>query len=103
MPTSGYTKSFKGQVIKRPFAVGSKSEHEAVCLVDASGRSFKLRRLGGVPYADELLERLVGKSIAGHGRVIAGNTVVLAEWKEIAAQPGTSIVPGGSSGLPEDE
>jgi hypothetical protein len=76
---------FKGQVIKRPYAVGSKSEQVAVCLVDAKGKSYRLRRLGGRPTGDEQLEQLVGKTIAGTGRRIAGNTVVLSEWTEVPA------------------
>ena len=69
-------------MIKRPFAVGSKSEHEAICLLDEHGHSYKLRRLGGEVYADEVLENLVGKSIVGRGRMVSGNTVILDEWEE---------------------
>lgn len=83
MSDAGRSKAFVGQVTKRPFAVGSKSEHEAVCLVDASGRSFRLRRVGGTPYADEQLERLVGKRICGEGKLLAGNTVLLSNWTEL--------------------
>ena len=75
---------FTGLVIKRPFAVGSKSEHMAVCLVDDSGRSRKLRRVGGHPFQDARLEQLVGKRISGEGRIVAGNTVILTQWSETA-------------------
>ena len=78
-----YEVSFRGEVIKRPFAEGSKSEHEAVCLLDARGRSFKLRRLGQDPFFDSELEQLVGKAISGHGEIAGGNTMIISEWSEI--------------------
>lgn len=83
MTESDYSRPFKGQVLRRAFAPGSKSAQDAICLVDAQGRSFKLRRVGGDPYADKQLEGLLGKTIAGHGRMLAGNTVLLADWEEV--------------------
>lgn len=84
MPHSD-TRKFVGKVILTPVAGGSKSAHEAVCLVDARGRTFKLRRVGGNPFSDTLLQALVGKDISGTGRIVAGDTVLLSEWSELPA------------------
>jgi hypothetical protein len=59
-----------GEVVRRRVAIGSKSEHEAVLLVDASGRSYILRRRGGNPFRDPELDRLVGSRVECEGTVI---------------------------------
>jgi len=76
-------KSLRGEVVKRPFAPGSKSEHEAVCLQDQKGRSYRLRLLGGDPYFDPQLEKLVGKAISVQGEIVHGNTMIVKHWSEI--------------------
>ena len=58
----------RGKVIVKKFGVGSKSEHDAVCLVSALG-TFVLRRAGGNPFHDEKLHALVGKEIISHGSI----------------------------------
>lgn len=73
---------FRGEVVKRPYAVGSKSEHEAVCLLDAKGRTLRLRLLGGDPFHDPALEALVGKTIAGRAEQVHGNTLIVSAWTE---------------------
>lgn len=70
---------FKGQVVKRPFAVGSKSEREAVFL-ETKGDSYLLRQIGGNPYRDPELEKLVGKTIAAEGE-IDDYMLFLSGWK----------------------
>ena len=72
---------FEGTVVKRPFAVGSKSEHEAVMLVTEQG-DYVLRRPGGQTYQDSELDRMVGMKIAGHG-MVHGYLLVLSDWHEI--------------------
>lgn len=59
---------FQGEVIRRPFAVGSKSEHDAVMLQCDRG-VFKLRRADGNPFHDPELERLVGKRVCCEGSI----------------------------------
>lgn len=88
---AGSTKSFRGLVIRRRYATGSKSEHEAICLLDGEGQSFKLRRLGGDPYADAALERLLGKRIVADGRMIADHTLLLSTWSEIEDPPPPTV------------
>lgn len=62
------TLELTGSVVVRMFAEGSKSEHEAVCLETVEG-TFVLRRVGGNPFNDEILNDLVGKKITSHGRI----------------------------------
>jgi hypothetical protein len=62
-------------VTRRPYAAGSKSEHEAVMLVTDEGE-FRLRRKGGNPFHDPSLEQLVGREIEAEGTV-AGPTFII--------------------------
>ena len=70
---------YQGQVVKRPFAVGSKSEREAVFL-ETKGRRYLLRQMGGDPYHDPELEKLVGKKIEAEGEV-DDYILLLSSWK----------------------
>jgi hypothetical protein len=70
----------QGHVVKRPVAVGSKSQRDAVVLVTDSGE-FVLRRSGGNPFSDTLLDSLVGKSIEVDG-VVHGYTLIVSNWSE---------------------
>lgn len=65
----------KGKVTRRPYAVGSKSEHEAVILVTDQGE-YRLQRKGGNPFHDPSLERLVGREIKAEG-IVAGPSFLL--------------------------
>ena len=57
-----------GTVVKKKFAKGSKSEHDAVYLQTNDG-SYLLRRLGGNPFSDPVLQKLIGKKIRATGRL----------------------------------
>lgn len=70
--------TFVGRVVRQLVAKGSKSERSAVQLVTAAG-SFILRRPGGNPFRDPVLEGLVGKQIEGQGRR-KGYTIYLDSW-----------------------
>ncbi len=72
-----------GQVIKKPFGVGSKSEHIAVQLVTDQGE-YVLRRRGGNPFRDEELEKLVGKTISAEGEIM-NYTFLMTSWTEPGA------------------
>ena len=78
-------KTYRGHVIKAIFAPGSKSEHEAVCLVMANGKQVRLRQLGGNPFFDPALNALVGKHIKALGELVHGNTLIMASWEELPA------------------
>lgn len=69
------SEELKGTVERRRYAAGSKSDHDAVMLVTEEG-AFRLRRKGGNPFRDPLLEKLVGKRIAARG-VKAGPTFII--------------------------
>jgi hypothetical protein len=70
---------YAGQVVKKRFAVGSKSEHDAVMLVTDSGE-YKLRRQGGNPFQDPELDKLVGHFIRCEG-VLHGYTLIMSDCR----------------------
>ena len=55
-----------GQVVQRRFALGSKSEHESIYLETDTG-AYQLRRLGGNPFSDPELQKLVGTKLTATG------------------------------------
>ena len=69
---------FTGDVIKKPFGTGSKSEREAVCLVTDAGE-YVLRRQGGNAFSDPELDKLVGKRISCEG-IVSGYTLIMSAW-----------------------
>jgi hypothetical protein len=74
--------SLSGVVVRRPFGTGSKSEHLAVSL-DSGGRLYRLRRSGGNPFSDPVVERLVGKRVHAHG-IVTGTDFIMTNWDEVA-------------------
>ena len=71
---------FTGRVIKEIFAEGSKSERPAVIL-DTGKKRYVLRRVGGNPFEDSTLNKLVGKDITATGDV-TGYTLMMSGWTE---------------------
>ena len=71
---------FTGRVIKEVVAKASKSERHAVIL-DTGKKRYVLRRLGGNPYEDSTLDKLVGKNITATGEV-TGQTLMMSDWTE---------------------
>ncbi len=72
-----------GRVVRKPFAVGSKSERLAVLLETADGRDLVLRRRDGNPFQDDVLEALVGQTIRGHGDVHE-YLFLLDDWQTVS-------------------
>jgi len=72
---------FEGQVIQHLTAKGSKSERQAVYLETPEG-SFALRRRGGNPFVDPVLQELVGKTLHVKG-VLTEHTLIMDDWTEI--------------------
>ncbi len=64
--------------MKQRTAVGSKSEREAVCLQTAEG-VLVLRRAGGNPFADDVLDGLVGATLEMEG-VRRGDLLIVSSW-----------------------
>jgi len=72
--------TFHGTVVKKAFARGSKSEHDAVIL-RTEKQDLVLRRRGGNAFSDPVLSGLVGKQIQADGEII-GHTLLLDAWSE---------------------
>jgi hypothetical protein len=68
-----------GLVVKKPYAVGTKSQREAVMLETAEG-TYVLRRLGGNAFQDSSLDALVGSVICATGD-LHGTTFIMSAWK----------------------
>lgn len=79
-------KVYVGEVVKRPFATGSKSERKAVMLVTRSG-DFVLRRLAAHALVDRELDALVGKRIRVRG-IAHRHTLTIVDWEEIVGTSG---------------
>lgn len=73
---------YHGKVARERFGAGSKSEHEAVVLLTPGG-PLKLRRVGGNPFRDLELEKLVGQEITCDGEVHAGQ-LLMSRWDACA-------------------
>lgn len=72
-------KKYSGKVIKEIVSPGSKSERSAVQL-DTGDRKLLLRRKGGHPLNDEVMEELVGQSIKCQG-FREGSYLFLESWE----------------------
>ena len=75
------TNTITGKVVKKMFAKGSKSEHEAVCIESKAGL-YKLKRMGGNPFRDPELEKFVGKTVKATG-IIDDYQFIATELKEV--------------------
>uniref|UniRef100_A0A7C2NZD8 Uncharacterized protein n=1 Tax=Schlesneria paludicola TaxID=360056 RepID=A0A7C2NZD8_9PLAN len=71
----------RGRVIRRQYAPGSKSEHEAVML-QTTEATYRLRRVGANPFGDPQLDKLVGAEIIGEGN-LHRDTFLLTGWQTI--------------------
>jgi len=71
---------FRGKVKRKRLRAGSKSEHDAIVLVTARGKTYKLRRPGGNPFWDEELAKLENKTISGEGDLV-GSELFLSTWR----------------------
>lgn len=78
----GYTPiETEGRVTKHLASRGSKSERQAIFLETKDG-SYVLRRQGGHPFADKVLDGLVGKTIHCKG-ILTEHTLIMTEWREV--------------------
>jgi len=71
----------RGTVSEALVFPGSKSERHAVVL-DSNGERFVLRRVGGNPFSDSVLEGLVGKKLRAMGHV-NGADFIMTDWSEV--------------------
>jgi len=72
---------YRGRVVRKRFGRGSKSEHDAVMLVTDDGE-YRLRRVGGNPFADPVLAGLVGKTVEVDGTA-SEHTLVVTAWRAL--------------------
>ena len=68
-----------GRVIKKPYAIGTKSERESV-MIETTEDTYILRRLGVNAFQDSALEALVGSMILASGD-FHGITFIMRHWK----------------------
>ena len=86
---------FAGTVVKSRVSRGSKSDRMAVQLDIGGERKLILRRRGGHPFKDEVLESLVGKEIECSG-FRRGSHLLLEDWSaELEAEPAGDSEPAG--------
>jgi hypothetical protein len=71
----------RGTVTEALVSPGSKSERHAVVL-DSEGERYVLRRVGGDPFSDSVIEGLVGKQLRAVG-VVHGANFFMTHWSEI--------------------
>lgn len=57
-----------GEVIKKTFAKGSKSEHDAIYIVTDQGE-FVLRKTDDNPFENKALQKFVGKKVNAEGKL----------------------------------
>ena len=69
----------EGDIVRRLVGAGSKSEREAVVL-DTPERSYLLRRREGNPFADPVLDQLVGQRLRLVGTAL-DTTFVIDDWE----------------------
>jgi len=58
----------KGEVVLKNFGKSSKSEHKAICLHTPTV-DYVLRRVGGNPFNDPELHKLIGKQVIVSGLI----------------------------------
>lgn len=72
---------FVGKVTKKIFGKGTKSEYEALYLETADGQ-YVLRRQGGNPFFDPVLQELLGKRVSCKG-FVEDYVLMISEWTVI--------------------
>ncbi len=75
------TVTLTGKVIRKRIAPRSKSDRMGVVLENDDGAYFVLRRAGGNPFRDRVLDHLVGKMITATG-IVSGRSLIMSGWAE---------------------
>lgn len=70
---------WRGTVRRKLVRRGTKSEHPGLVLVTDAGE-YKLRRAGGNPFRDEMLDGLEGQQIRCSGEM-DGNEIFMSHWE----------------------
>lgn len=91
-------KTLSGHVVQRRVSAGSKSDRSAVLLETNEG-DLILRRKGGNPFRDAVIDALVGQRIEAHGVLAGPGTFIIDHW-ETSGGDGDAD-PEGSTESPE--
>ena len=83
MPVGYSPIEVSGQVVKHLAAKGSKSERQATFL-ETEGGTYVLRRRGGNPLFDPVIEELVGRTIRCKG-ILTEHTLIMSQWSVLSA------------------
>jgi len=78
------TRTYTGDVVRQPFATGSKSERPAIMLSTHYG-DFVMRREEGHPFFDKELEELIGKRIRASG-IRHRHAFIVQKWAEVPSR-----------------
>ena len=74
---------WRGSVVRKRVAEGSKSDRLAVVMIsDDDASEYILRRLGGNPFRDHELDRLVGRHLRCEGN-LSGQTLILERYQVV--------------------
>jgi hypothetical protein len=87
---AGTEESVEGTVAREPIAVGSKSEHAALGVREASGTFVVVHIAGDTPFAEETLTALVGQRVTARGRWRNGVLRVERAALEVQSPEGAS-------------
>ena len=72
---------WRGSVVRKRVAAGSKSDRSAVVMIsDTDSREYILRRLGGNPFKDPELDKLVGHHLDCDGD-LSGQTLIMKRYQ----------------------
>ncbi|MFM2059055.1 MAG: hypothetical protein RLY71_3440 [Pseudomonadota bacterium] len=81
-PADAAPTRLEGRVERRLLGAGTKSEHVGVVLVTDAGEVWKLRRIGGNPFRDPVLDALEGARVEIDGRA-EGASWFFERWRVI--------------------
>lgn len=79
---SATTSIIEGSVSSKTVNVGSKSEHDAV-IFSTNNKEYILKRIGGNPFNDDELNKLVGKTIRAIG-ANRGKDFIMSWWEVVS-------------------
>ena len=70
-----------GKIVKKTFAAGSKSEHEAI-YIQTGEAEYVLRKTGDNPFENNMLQSLVGKKVWADGSLKDTIFLTTKVWEE---------------------
>jgi hypothetical protein len=77
---------YRGKIVRKTFAPGSKSEREAFML-KTKHQDYVLRRQGGNAFFDDQLEGLIDKRAEFLGQIHGGYTLIFSDLVALPEEP----------------